>query len=748
MLLLTAATFLLPSCSDDKATGDDEYSSERLFMPMFRRYQNTNDGEDDPYRCAIASELTDCSSNHVNDVMLYWYGVEGAESYRIKAKIQGTEWDRDEVLDTIVSADVLEMLHEDLQYSVGYSYAIKAISPKGEAYDSKWYGYGDGSHQNDYMTITTGDRYDVPSVFWVENVTESSMRVYFDNTAEAGYETSYSEFLDAGCEVVDGKYVFDEISIVPSADNPTLASLYHTMTAQDYANGYVDFDGLESNGSYIVTGQNNSVSRYYDRQYNKISVRMVGETGDPILIEWYCDPNDTILSQAYASDLSACRIDTVLENYMSDNTIAEGQVYYLEGGKTYYTQSNVAITKGFTLETNPEDIAAGKGRATVLLGVGSTDADGNTANTNNFMLCRNALSAAENGVMFVIQPITFNEINFSVHKYHNYLDKNGTDGNSDYSISANYFINMYSQGLSFSLSELNVTNCTFSGMIRGFIRFQGPNRQVIEHFTVDGCVFYDCGLYDTNGRGYSWFAGPGNNKNSNFFQNLTITNNSFIDCPRHALVSENGNLAWPTGTTWNILIENNTFINFSPRSSSTSHGLIFETRYAPSGSTIALRKNLFVMVRKGDSDSRNLYMKGMRIDTRDISYDFSDNYATTVPDWTTTNLIDGLFTGYAFSDTSYGAGYQNGALNAGGMDEVRIKFGDNANGNESDAVGYQLTPEELFKDPTPLATEGYKDMYRHNVDGFYYNNTSKVTSHPIYTKNIGDPRWKNVDAWK
>lgn len=255
-------------------------------------------------------------------------------------------------------------------------------------------------------------------------------------------------------------------------------------------------------------------------------------------------------------------------------------------------------------------------------------------------------------------------------------------------------------------------------------------------------------MYDTTGRGYSWFAGPGNQKNSNFFQNLTFRNNTIIDSPRHALVSENGNLAWPAGTQWNILIENNTIINFSPRSSNTAHGLLFEIRYAPGGSTLAVRKNLFVSVRKGDSDTRTLYMKGMRMTTKNMYYDFVDNYATTVPNWTTATLTDGLFTNYAFSNSSDGAGYQSGAFNAGGLGETRIKYGDNVNGNESDAVGYQLTAEELFKNPTPLAAEGSKDSHRHDVDGFYYNLTPRVMAHPIYTKNIGDQRWKNGSKWK
>lgn len=747
MVLFASASILFSGCSDDDNIGSEEYSSERLFMPMFRVESNTNESSD-RYACTIASEAPDCSSTHVNDVMLYWYGVEGASGYRLRAKVQGTDWELNSVLDIVLGPEVLEYLHEDLQYSTGYSYAIQALSPKGEAYNSKWYGYGDGSHQKDYVTITTGLRYEVPSVFWTEDVTKESLTVYFNNIVESGYETTYKEFIEAGAEIVNDRWVFDEIQLVPTADNPNLSTLSHMMTDEDFSRGYVNFDGLVSNGAYIVQGLNSNVARYFDRQYNKTMLRMLGEPGEPILIQAIYDANDTILAQRFVPELQAARIDTVLSNYMGDNNMTEGQVFYLEGGKYYYISTNVELTKGFTLETNPEDLLAGKGRATVYLGVGTTSAAGTAGSNQNFNLARNAKDAAENGVTLTIQDIRFNELNFHPHTYYNFLDVNAADGNSQFSISANYFMNMSSQGLSFALSELSITNCTFSGCVRGFIRFQGPNRQIIQRLTVEGCVFHDDGLYDTTGRGYSWFAGPGNQKNSNFFQNLTFRNNTIINSPRHALVSENGNLAWPAGTLWNIVIENNTIINFSPRSNSSGHGLLFEIRYAPGGSKLTVKKNLFVSVRKGDSDTRSLYMRGMRIETKNINYDFADNYATTVPTWTTSVLADGLFTNYAFSNSSDGAGYQSGQFNLGGLSETRIKYGDNVNGNESDAVGYKLTAEELFKNPAPLAAEGSKNMHRHTNDGFYYNLTPRVMAHPIYTKNIGDPRWKNGGAWK
>ena len=782
-LLLVFTAFVTTGCKDDKIDGDNyDHQSDRLFMPQFRVTQNTGNSQDQ-YGCGIASEFPYSGSTHVNDIWLNWYGVDGAVAYHLKGKVQGGRWNHDEVLDTILTITPdnpqLSFLHEDLAYSTGYLYCIQAISPKGEAYNSKWSGWlseaADGSddlgHQSDMSrdddrgalwtgALNTGMRYDIPAVFTVSDVTKTTLRVNFNTLAEG----SFPDFLEATDSLTisaDGaQWVFDRITLEPSADNPDLASLTHTVTASDLANGYVDFEGLEPNAAYIVNGWNTKVARHYDGNFNSAMVRMQGDAADPIKIAYAPDPNDTILNNTVynAKELvgNATRIDTIFSNYMQDNTISEGQVYYLEGGKTYYFANSFNMTKGFTLETDPADIAAGKGRATVLLGVGTSDSDGFSSNNVTIMVCRNAASGAENGVALAIQPIRFNEINFHPHKYYNYMDKNGTGGNSKYNISGNYFINMNSQALAFSLSELSVTNCQFSGLTRGFIRFQGATFRLIEHLIVEGCVFTDCGPYDADGRGYSWFAGPGNNKNSNFYKDLRIRNNSFIDVGKHAFVSENGNQPWPAGTKWNIIIENNTFVNLSPRCSNSTRGLLLETRYAPAGSKFTVKKNLFVMVRKGDSDNRNLYMRGMRIDTKDITYDFADNYATTVPAWgnykastdPSTTLNDGLFTNYPFSHTSSGAGYQKGALNVGGYGETQIKFGDNRNGNEDDAVGYQLTPEELFKDPAPLQPNGHADMHRHNVDGFYYNLTPRVTAHPIYTKKIGDQRWATGAKWK
>ena len=64
------------SCSDD-----DEIpaGSDRMFRTMFRCDNNTGKGDGDPYNCTVVD---------LNDVHLYWFGVEGAYGYQIRWALQ------------------------------------------------------------------------------------------------------------------------------------------------------------------------------------------------------------------------------------------------------------------------------------------------------------------------------------------------------------------------------------------------------------------------------------------------------------------------------------------------------------------------------------------------------------------------------------------------------------------------------------------------------------------------------------
>jgi hypothetical protein len=684
------------SCNDDDNPVIDGDNPDREFMTLFRSERNG----------ISTSDRFISGVSGVNDIQLYWYGVDNCAGYHLKCVIQGRNFDNpyDLIVDTIVGPEVLSIKIEDLQYKTGYRFAIQTLSKRGPEYDSKWFGLGDGAHPDDYLNITTLDRYAVPDVLWVENITYNSLRVSFNLTSDGKYQEHFEE--------ENGKYIMDQIKIEPSSDNPELPGKIIDLTDADKARGYIDVNDLVQNAVYIINGLNNNVKRYWDRLYNTNMVRMKGELGEPILIEHIFDPNDSIPG---AIPLNACRIDTVLQNYMSDSNLAEGTTFILEGGKNYYLVNTITMSKGFTLKSNDPN-----NQPTVYLGVG-TNASGEPLSCN-FSFGRNAGNGEMGGIN--VQSICFQDINFDCDKAYNFITKPASAGAG----SGNYFINQSSQAMPFALESFEIRNCNFRNMIRGWIRFQGPNRKLVDKFVIDNCIFYDCGVYDNNGRGYSWVAGDGGNANTNLFRNFSLTNCTFIDSPRHALLSENGNLAWPSSTVWYIRMENNTFINFSTRSADR---LIFEMRYIPSNSTIICKKNLFVMTRAGNDDSRTLYQAGMDIrQFTGLTFDFDDNYSTLRPN-VSSHKIDELFTSYAFSATNRGAGYGNGSLNVGGFEATKIKIGNDG--------GLEAT--DLFVDPNPLGKNGEANMHQHNLNGLYFKNTDKVRNHEIYKLGIGDPRW-------
>ena len=280
--------------------------------------------------------------------------------------------------EVITGPDVLKMTIEDLQYSTMFSFAIQTLSPLGEQYNSKWYGYGDGGHNDDRAEFTMEDRLGIPDVMSVSDVTENSMRVYFDLTARnAGTDDPTILNPTFQYEEVDGefKFLIDQIKVEPSATNRDLESFTFNLTAEDIERGYIDVYGLTSNAMYVVNGLNNNIERYWDRLYNTTMVRMKGQIGEPILIPHIVDTTSA------AIQYNASRLDTILANYINDNTLAEGTIFLLESGKTYYMGSHPIIAKGYTLKSeNPDN------RATVLMGIGE-DENGNPM-TTNFMFGR------------------------------------------------------------------------------------------------------------------------------------------------------------------------------------------------------------------------------------------------------------------------------------------------------------------------------------------------------------------------
>lgn len=777
-LLLAFVAVGYVACTNDDPTIDPENNPLREPMTVFRSgkngYGDQGNGNTESNAGGTGDHYCGVVQGTANDIQLEWYGIKGCAGYRVKAIIQGRDFEKpsDCLVDTILPPNVLSLRIEDLQYKTGFRFAIQTLSTRGEAYNSKWFGYGDGAHPGDYLQLETGERYAVPEVFWVENVTKDGFRICW-NLKEDTSLSSKDKF-----ETENGEYVVDQITVEPSYDNPDAGSF--TFNFADYKDqGYIDVTGLTSNCVYLVNGLNNNVVRYWDRLYNTSMVRMKGDAIDPVLLKWdeWYDANDL---HTRARELQAARIDTMLTNYMSNAAYPEGTIFELEPRKVYYCQNTVEISKGFTLRCSDPNVAP-EDRPLVYLGIGwkkvidnpdpetalttpsitvgvpKADADMGAGYadpcTCNFSFSRNANLGEMGGIN--VQAIAFENINFDCDGAYNYLDRPAGAGSG----SGNYFINQMSQAMAFTLAEFNLRNCNFRRMIRGFIRFQGPNRKQIEHFKIDNCMWYDCGCYDNNGRGYSFVHGDGEIVLHNLFKDFSLTNSTLVDYPIHALLSENKNTAWAAAVTWNVEVSNNTFINFSSRSQDR---LMFEMRYNPDDVHFICKNNLFLAVRNGSTDKRTLYLSGMRAENNTHkTAEFQDNYtarcdvggdpnATT--DWGK-GMADGFIT-YNFSHATRGVGGTgvNQPTNGGDpVAETRLKW------FMKDDSSTCYEPNELFEDPSPKSSDGDPDMYwnykRHNVsqssthvthyipDGFYVKAEHKSKFYTTSGEPIGDPRW-------
>ncbi len=786
LLALVAAGFV--ACTDDEPTIDSENNPLREPMTVFRSGKN---GYGDPGSANTETNLSGTGDHYCglvqgtkNDLQVEWYGIKGCAGYRVKCIIQGRDFENpsDCLVDTILPPDVLRLRIEDLQYNTGFRFAIQTLSTRGEAYNSKWFGYGDGSHPDDYLQLQTQLRYNVPEVFWVENVTKESFRIRW-NLKEDTTLDSRDKF-----EAVDGEYVVDQITVEPSYDNPDAGKF--SFNFADYKDqGYIDVTGLTPNSVYLVNGLNNNVVRYWDRLYNTSMVRMKGDPIDPVLLKWedWYDPDDL---NTRAHELQAARIDTMLTNYMTNAEYPEGTIFELEPRKVYYCQEIVEISKGFTLRCSDPNVAPedrplvylgigwqktiGTGiynengeEITKILGVTKEEADMSKGfplpNSCNFSFSRNANLGEMGGIN--VQAITFENINFDCDGAFNYLEKPSLATDKD--VTGNYFINQRSQAMAFTLAEFNVRNCNFRRMVRGWMRFQGPNRKQIEHITIDNCMWYDCGCYDNKGNGYAFVHGDGTIPLHNLFKDFSLTNSTLVDWPVRALLSENKSTVWADAVTWNIEVSNNTFINFSTRSK--DHHL-FEMRYNPDKCHFICKNNLFLAVRNGDADNRKLFLAGMRVENNTgKTAEFQDNYTARCDvnglpngssdpkkngstDWGQ-KITDGFIT-YNFTKPKTGvsdAGVNQPTNGGDPKEEAKLKWFMKDDGTTC------YEPNELFEDPSPKSSNGdvkmHWDYKRHNVsqsnehvthyipDGFYVKAEHKSKFMTASGEPIGDPRW-------
>lgn len=766
MCMIAGPTLLLASCSDDD---DVDSSTNREFMTMFITDNTRGKGTDYPYNCGL-----DANYPHGNTIHLYWYGVKNCAGYQIQMALQNkvangdAAWEAiqgtsDLLLDSIVGPDQLEMIIPDLQYSTDYRFAIRALSPLDDnvtdfSHASNWYGHGNGRQWQEYLGIKTNDRYATPTAIYVNQAqtTETTMHLYLntnisdlglDLTSEEDQETleSYYENFNIDSE---GNLGYNYITVQPSPSNPNSSVnskwTHYVITDEDRERGYIIIDGLTANSVYVIDAIDSTKSVMVDAKYNTVTSRTDGQPGPPIflshdsLMDAYGTQRDDTFALAHTYD--AAPLSPILNDFISNVNYAEGQVYWLEGGKTYYLDGNTITCKGFTLRTRPSDVAKGL-RAKVICGIGQNSSafsytDGAQWYGSYSMFTFGRQPEAGEGGEIYMKKLAFYDIDFDNPKALNYGDQQA----GEKGVTGNYFFNMYSNGMAVTLDSLVMDNCTFKRLVRGFIREQGPNYKVWNHVLITNNQFFDNGYYNNGAGGYPWIAGSGANVASNLYNDFKVMYNTFYDCPFPAFFSEQtDNMAWTAGS-WNITFSNNTLINFNTR----GNGAIFKMRSIPDGSVYNVQNNLFVLT-KQDGDQRVLQMYGSDIrgtqtfsdgTAGHITLNFSNNWSTS------DNLSSGqIFTGARFSSQSNSFG-------------KLVKDNDATLNGTLEVEAATISALDLFTSPNPphkALSASDQNMHRadaldgtassYNVNLYYQN-----TSNDIYNNNVGDPRWRSQAA--
>ena len=757
--------FAATSCQEDDVNFNNVNDLDRLPMPMFRKKHNTNIADEtDQYASRVIS-------GERNAIQLHWYGVEGAKEYEIRYAIgltsgEEADWQNParNVTYVTVPADQLHYEIYNLEYSTDYRFCIRAIHPTDPAKNSLWYGMGTGRQWEDYLGISTKERYKVPYVVDTRDKDYDAFTVYINlNWDRSKYDAQEADTIEKRFNIVNGKFAATHLVVMASPINP-LAQVpqkwqRYKLTPEDLnedEDGFIKIriDGLDESTLYNVAlyDENNPAPADVDKYYNYMSQRTKGDPGKDILIKHqiassvWVDPEataapDMALENLYLAaekEYQACRLDTVFSNFISDVTLAEGQTFLLEGGKAYYLRQGPNLNKGFTLRTDPADLLAGKGRAKVYLG--GIVMNGNAVQACNWNFGKNK-EAGEFDVPIRVEKCMFYDVDFDVPLAVNFGGVQEGIG----AVTANYWANNLSGTLPFEYESIECHNCTFQGAIRGFFRAQGNAKKVINKIVFDNCVFMNLGMYNANGMDYRFIHGELNNAEDNIAKDIQITNNTFYDCTLSHMVSpiKDKVVDFPADVNWSIRIENNTFINLSTRAGRPFINL----RSFPGGSRFTFKRNLICLA-KDDADNRPLKQGG--IDLRPVIsgdgsayFDVRDNYSTGCLEKHMKD--DGIFDSGALSSEKNSFGYYAGL---GMLDPSETA--------EDLIVRVGSTPlrsDELFADPNPKyhatgADDSYSKM--HWIDPttiwsrLQYKNDLKVTTHEIYTKNIGDQRWKTA----
>ncbi len=794
LALMTAMSFY--SCKDDN-NGGSAADATRLFRPMFRTDNNTGKGSTDPYNSVVVDR---------NNIHLYWYLVNDAKAYEVKWSTQAhvangeQAWndaeshiDGKELNGHVVISDPekFDLLIENMNYQTSYRFAIRALNSfdkgnyslfqgqsgvydimdsgdaawKNDSKNSLWYGYGEGREWAEYLGIETDARYGVPYVIQISNITKNSMHLTLNRNISSYKEDEQAEFrehfntLDADGKILKVDYL--TISANASTPNATIPAGFDHYAIPESAwdaNGICELDitGLSDNSCYNIDVWDNSIAIPVDACYNTTMKRTKGDPAAPIVIKHQPWATDTIgkgtASEAVydISQYNAMKIDDILNGYSANSTSSENQVFYLEGGKAYYTSTSISVYKGFTLATNPDDLAAGKVRAKFYLnGLSIT---GNAPNTCNFMLGRQPVSGENASITLDIDSVRFMDLDVDCPKAFNYGHAQEGLG----SATGNYFMNMYPNGMGINVTTLEWRRCSFQGLIRGFFRIQGSNDFYIQHIRLIDCDFYNCGYYSNNAGDYAYIFADHNGKNkSNILQDVEVANCVFYNNPKRSIITDNNrNLTWDESVRWHINVHHNTIVNFSTIASGVS---ILNTRYNPGGSLLEFHDNVIILTK--DPADVNRAMNGAGWDTREIQGGDGSGYVTfnIYNNWTT-NDEEYLTNGQPFASNAF-----DGTSNAPKKWWAPWKTKEEETGEDILSIYYPAGEEELkvhldeslratdlMISPNPKYFMKDNQVYTHldfhtdnGIDGLYYQQTDKVLNSAIYKSGAGCQRLVN-----
>jgi hypothetical protein len=788
LALMTAMSFY--SCKDDDNKGGSAADASRLFRPMFRTDNNTGKGSTDAYNSVVVDR---------NNIHLYWYLVNDAKAYEVKWSTQAhvangeQAWkDAENNIDgkvlnghvVISDPEKFDLLIENMNYQTSYRFAIRALNSfdnsnyslfqgqsgvydilnsgdaawKNDSKNSLWYGYGEGREWAEYLGIETDARYGVPYVIQVSGITKTSMHLTLNrniSSYKADEQAEFREHFTTNGDMLKIDYLtFTANASTPNATlNPTYVKYDIPESAWDENGIYeLDITGLSENSCYNIDVWDKDIKVPVDACYNTTMKRTKGTPAAPIIIAHQPWATDTIgkgtASEAVydISEYKAMKLDDILNEYCANSTSSENQVFYLEGGKAYYTSTSVSVYKGFTLATNPADIAAGKGRAKFYLnGLSIT---GNAPNTCNFMLGRQPVAGENASITLDIDSIRFMDLDVDCPLAYNYGHSQEGLG----SATGNYFMNMYSNGMGINVTTLEWRNCSFQGLIRGFFRIQGSNDFYIQHIRLIDCDFYNCGYYSNNAGDYAYIFADHNGKTkSNILQDVEVSGCVFYNNPKRSIITDNNrNLVWDESVRWHINVHHNTIVNFSTIASGVS---ILNTRYNPGGSLLEFHDNVIILTK--DPADVNRAMNSAGWDTREIQGGDGSNKCTfnIYNNWTTNyesywpNEGQQFFGSNAFDGTSNAPKKWWSGLKELGETGIYYPAG------ESELpihIDESLQATDLMVSPNPKYFMKDDQVYTHldfhtdnGIDGLYYQQTDKVLNSAIYKSGAGCQRLRN-----